>query len=209
MRRHRSQTKQAEAREARRAVTPRSEPLATSEPSPEDRAEAADRFEAEIDPRVGVDYSWVADYALQAYEQTDQQVRELDSKAEKLVAFTGTAAGIVTAIATKAVGTTSVWVGAVALPSLVFAMLSVSAGLAVLRPMRQSDLPEISTAFGYADFFAERGEAAFTAKIHQAREHRRLALARKARLLKRAHGLLLAALWWLLPPLLVAMVLRH
>lgn len=161
------------------------------------RVANAARFTEEIQPREGVDYSWVFKYAQEAYNDSVGRSRILDQKAERLIGFTGTATGVFAAVLSKADG----WVIVAGMFPIALAILAVYSALRTLWPQNQAAPPLISTAWEYAEFFREGGSAAFVAEFHKAREYQTMVNETKAKHLHAAFWRVLGAMILLLSPL--------
>lgn len=160
------------------------------------------------------DYSWVIDFAAQAYKETAEGAAYVDGKAERFLAFTSAGTGVAMAILTAAAaGSRFGWLVPVsALGALFCAFAALWQALGVIRPATHYDLPGIDTAFEYAIFFRERGteaaRAEFAAELHRSRLLQEQVVRAKAARFKSAHENLLHALACLSLPIVVAIAVR-
>lgn len=158
--------------------------------------EAALAYWHNFEKKSEVNYVWVAQYAKDLAERSEQTDKVLDEKADSIIKYLGGGSTLLTfgaLLSIRPEKPESCWLALAALvsllPSLVFAVLAVRAALRVRTPQPALILPELTKAIHLAENYGTPEEAELNAVLilHPICEAYALRNARKAVCLKCAH----------------------
>lgn len=131
--------------------------------------EAVEHIET-FEPKEGIDYGWVFDYAYREYERDANLVHALDAKAHTIINYLGAFLGI-SAITFCYQAAAVHWVlGLSILPSFVFALSAMCRAARVRRPMGMPFPPSAWGAIQYIEYFGARAKTIFIPQLIAASE---------------------------------------
>lgn len=167
-------------------------------------------FKRTFKPADGVDYRWIIDHAKAQFDLHSDDFKDLDDKANSIVVYVGSGTGLLTAgsIAAISSGTLSLIVAVCLLPSLCFALAALALAVIARRPSSIVAPPGVDSAVRYAEYFGDRGEAAFIGQIFLAAEIVRRAAAKKAKQVYYASNWFAWAVGFLVIPFVVGIVTK-
>jgi hypothetical protein len=165
-------------------------------------------FSKNADIQEGVDYSWVWDYASASYDRASTLYRSLDDKANDIIKYLGGGTGLFTLGLLNGIHKGNVWYFACALPSIIFALISVFLAALARKPGHTVHPPSIQDAWRFAEHFEtkDKARAAFVGQWAVAAEARYLSAQRKAEYVKYATWMFFVALALLLIPFVYAIL---
>lgn len=166
-----------------------------------------EEFARQFEPREGVAYGWVVQYAKDDFARALDLFRRLDDKAAALVNYLGAGTGLLMfgAVNGLSAGALDKWIALAAVPSFVLAAVALVCATASRLAASRPGPPEPLAALRYAEYYNERAEAAFVAAWRRASAGAYRAAEDKARTLNRATRCFIAAVLALALPLGVAL----
>jgi hypothetical protein len=163
----------------------------------------AQEFAVEFEPRPGVDYDWVVDYAEGQFERVREEIARTDSKANSLVNY-GTAFSGVSAAGFAVAATQTHWSLGFLVLLVVFCAAQAIKYANDARLAGETPLPpEPTSAFEYADTYDTDAEAKFGAQYVAAYMVAKICAYRKGRLLTRGAQWFKVAVYLIVVGLLV------
>ena len=166
----------------------------------------AAQFRRQFEPKDGVDYKWVLEYAKESYDRLERTYRYLDEKADAIIKYLGGGTALVTLGALASGNRPSVLVSALFLPFLLCAILAVLFAAVARLPTFHPSPPRVKSMIEYAEAFGEKAEKYVIANLHECCEGLEPVNDAKARKVKLASRFYLYALVALLGALVIGTV---
>jgi len=165
-------------------------------------------FKNKFEPREGVDYGWVVEYAKDRYAAAMTSFKELDDKAASVIATLGGGTGLLTlgSLVAAATGKIHYLVAAAAVLPISLAAAALFSAIRARETVVVAAPPTVEAATKYADHFEADAEAAFLGQWHLCLAFIKPVLQRKARWVNKALWFLFTAVLAMLIPLGVLIV---
>lgn len=180
-------------------------------------AEAAAEWKTGFEPKPEVDYRWVVNFAKSTVDYYEKASADVDSKAASVVGYLGGGTGLFTlgSIAAVASGNAHYAIILCAMPSVIFATISLAFAIGV-RLTGNHGYPKLTSAVKFAEHYgpsekssAGNGEVDFIGLWHQAATTTAHTVHRKSLLFDRSLKWFAAAVASLLIPLAAGAIVSY
>ena len=157
-----------------------------------DDFKAAEKFVADFKIKEEVDYTWVERHALEEFRYCESRIDAIEGKADSLIKYLGAGSGLVALSFAQRPAPHVI-------PALLLLFAAILVAIRALQPAEHPFLPKTRKAFDYANSYkAKEATASFAAKVGVASEGMAISARYKAKCVRWAFWLLLAALGWLM-----------
>jgi hypothetical protein len=150
------------------------------------------------------DIEWLAEYGKDLWTDSKAIFARIDDKADSIIKYLGGGTGIFALGVLAKVDATTAYLVFCCLPAIVCSLISVFLATLARRPRGVPSLPSVENAMRYAEMDGIKGEVEFIAQWNLACTDMKLVCLRKAHLLELATWLYVAAIGFLVLPLLAA-----
>ena len=170
--------------------------------------ENAIKFKDTIDPKDGIDYEWVLEYAKYQFDRADRLYKELDDKANDIIKYLGGGTGLFTLAAIFNTTPQRLSVILASIPAFLLALVAVALAARARQPNPAREPPSIKGAYGFAEHFknAKLAQAGFIGQWHATCEGMHLAIKAKGERVQHATRFYVWAIVSLAIPIVVAIV---
>jgi len=119
----------------------------------------AELFKGEIEPKEGVDYTWVWEYAKDTFQRSESIYKELDEKANDIIKYLGGGTGLFTLAVLANVQHENRYVILAAIPAFLLALISIALAVRARQPNPTTQPPDIRSALQFADDYKDGDKA--------------------------------------------------